>query len=386
MKYDKRGVSAEKNDVHEAIKHLDKGLFPKAFCKVLPDYLCFDDEFAVLMHADTAGTKTSLAYLYWRETGDISVWKGIVQDAIVMNMDDLACSGAINHYILSSTIGRNRNLIGGEVISTLISAVPDFADKLKNYGINIYLAGGETADVGDLVRTLDFGVTITTRLNRKNIIEVNPLPGDVIVGFSSSGQTIYEDSYNSGIGSNGLTFARHETLSADYAYKYPESFDPNLPKEYVYTGKMKLSDATEIDGINVGKLLLSPTRTYLPLLKQIIPLYFHDIHGIVHCTGGGQTKILHFIENLRVIKDNLFDIPPVFRLIQQQSNTDWYEMFKVFNMGHRLEIYCKQEKAAQFIEAAAKLNIEAKIVGYFEKGSKKEVIIRYQDNEFFYPG
>ncbi|NLJ08323.1 MAG: phosphoribosylformylglycinamidine cyclo-ligase [Sphingobacteriales bacterium] len=384
MKYEKRGVSADKKDVHEAIKHLDKGLYPQAFCKILPDFLYGDEQYALIMHADTAGTKTSLAYLYWKETGDENVWEGIVQDAIVMNIDDLACSGAASNFILSSTIGRNKNLISGEVISRVINAQAVFAEKLKKFGINIYLAGGETADVGDIVRTIDVGITVATRIKRNEVIEIRPQPGDVIVGFASFGQSIYEDGYNSGIGSNGLTFARHEVLNKYYAEKYPESYDPALSPEVIYSGKMFLTDNTGLSDINVGRLLLSPTRTYLPLLQEILFSYRSELHGIVHCTGGGQTKILHFIDNLKIVKNNLFEIPPVFRLIQQQNDTPLNEMFKVFNMGHRLEIYCHPDLADKLIAVSGQFGIEARIIGHVEESSGKEVVIHYAGEEFTY--
>jgi len=378
MKYDKRGVSADKHEVHNAIKNLDKGLFPNAFCKVLPDYLNNDDQYGLIMHADTAGTKTSLAYLYWKETGDLSVWKGIVQDAIIMNIDDMACVGIVDNLVLSSTIGRNKNLITADVISELINQTLFFLKKMSSLGINIHLAGGETADVGDIVRTIDVGVTVTARIRKDHVIVIDPHPGDVIVGLSSFGRSFYEDEYNSGIGSNGLTFARHEVLSKVYAENYPESFDPNLDDSFVYTGKNILTTPSPIDGITTGKLLLSPTRTYMPVIKEILQnINKEDIHGIIHCTGGGQTKILHFINDLQIIKNNMFEIPPVFKMIQKQGNCDWAEMFKVFNMGHRLEIYCPESVARLVIDSSEKFNIKAQIIGYVEKSESKTVEIHH---------
>jgi phosphoribosylformylglycinamidine cyclo-ligase len=384
MKYDKRGVSADKSDVHRAIKNLDKGLFENTFCKILPDYIANDPEYAVVMHSDTAGTKTSLAYMYWKETGDISVWEGIIQDALIMNLDDLACVGITNQIVVSSTIGRNKNLIHGDVISTIIQGTQNYLDKLRELGINVHLAGGETADVGDIVRTIDIGFTTVGRIKRKDVIEINIQPGDVIVGLESYGQASYEKEYNSGIGSNGLTFARHELLSKEYASKYPESYDQSISPEYVYSGKMKLSDPSYRKGITLGKLVLSPTRTYLPVLRDIISELKPDIHGIVHCTGGGQTKVKHFIQDIKVVKDNLFEIPPIFRHIQEQSNADWNEMYKVFNMGHRLEIYTRPGKEQKIIDLAAKYNIRAQKIGYCEKAEKDMVVIKTAEGEFNY--
>jgi len=384
MKYNKRGVSSEKEDVHNAIKNIDKGLFPKAFCKVLPDYVAHNPEYALIMHADTAGTKTALAYLYWKETGDLSVWKGIVQDAIVMNLDDMACAGALNDFVLSSTIGRNKNLISGDVIKTIIHSAYDFAGKLGKLGINIALSGGETADVGDIVRTIDVGFTAFARLKREEIITVNPQHGDVIVGFESCGQANYEEDYNSGIGCNGLTFARHELLCNDYAEHFPESYDPIIEKKYVYSGKMRLQDSSYVESKNIGQLLLSPTRTYLPLLKAIIENYKAKLHGIVHCTGGGQTKVLHFIDNLHVIKNDLLPVPPVFQHIQEQSGDDYHEMFRVFNMGQRLEIYTDEQSAVKIIELAKTFSIHSKICGYFENSDSKKLTVIFNGKEFLY--
>ena len=383
-KYDKRGVSADKKEVHDAIKNIDKGLFPNAFCKVIPDFVGNDADFVNLMHADTAGTKTSLAYLYWKETGDVSVWKGIVQDALVMNLDDLACVGAYNDIIVSSTIGRNKNLITGEVIKTIIEAAQEFSERMKEHGINIQMSGGETADVGDIVRTIDVGYTAFARVKKSEIIDINILPGDVIVGVESSGRSTYEEIFNSGIGSNGLTFARHEALMNDYAQKYPESFDPHIDSEYVYTGKLDLKQKSYVEDMNVGQLLLSPTRTYLPLIKEILNNGADDIHGIIHCTGGGQTKISHFIKDLHIIKNNLFEVPAVFRHIQEQSDADWQEMYKVFNMGHRLEFYVPESMASEIIEHSAKFNLNAKIIGHVEFSKGEKVTIDSDKGVFTY--
>jgi len=384
MKYDKRGVSADKTDVHNAIKNIDKGLFKNAFCKVLPDYLCHDDNFVNLMHADTAGTKTVLAYLYWKESNDISVWKGIVQDAIVMNIDDLACTGVTDNFILSSTIGRNKMLVGGDVIAELINGTVDFIELLKKFNINIHLAGGETADVGDVVRTLDFGVTVTARIPKSKVITILPEPGDVIVGLSSSGKAIYESEYNSGIGSNGLTFARHELLSKYYAEKYPESYESSLEKEVVYSGHYLLNHSSEVHDFSIGKLLLSPTRTYLPVIKKLLEETDIELHGIVHCTGGGQTKVLHFIDKLKIIKDNLLPIPPIFKLLQAESNTSWSEIFKVFNCGHRLEFYCPEKSADAIIKIANEFNIDAQVIGRVESSDKKTLEIHHQGEVLAY--
>ncbi|RME12020.1 MAG: phosphoribosylformylglycinamidine cyclo-ligase, partial [Bacteroidetes bacterium] len=350
-KYDLRGVSADKAEVHQAIKGLDKGLYPKAFCKILPDVTGGSDAHCNIMHADTAGTKTSLAYLYWKETGDLSVWKGIAQDALVMNLDDMACVGCVNDIVISSTIGRNKHLVSGEVIATLIQAANEFVERMAQHGVGLHLAGGETADVGDIVRTIDVGYTTFARMARKDVVVNDIQAGDVIVGLASFGQSIYEDEYNGGMGSNGLTSARHDVFSKTYAEKYPESFDPNTPLEVVYTGSKLLTDPIEIDGMQttVGKLVLSPTRTYMPVLKAIFDrLPKEQLHGIIHCTGGGQTKVIKFIENKRVVKNSLFDLPPLFELIRNESGTGWKEMYQVFNMGHRMEFYLP-EAAAQSI-------------------------------------
>ena len=366
-KYALRGVSANKTDVHAAIKNLDKGLFPTAFCKILPDFVGKNADYCNIMHADTAGTKTSLAYLYWRETGDLSVWKGIVQDAIVMNLDDMACVGCVDDIVLSSTIGRNKNLISGDVIKTLIDATVEFADTMRDFGVNIHLAGGETADVGDIVRTVDVGFTAFARMKRKNLMINRVQAGDVIVGFSSSGQSTYETEYNGGMGSNGLTSARHDVLAHEYAERFTESYNPATPKSVVYSGSKKLTDTLVIDKkeITVGKLLLSPTRTYLPLLKKILSnTEQSQIHGIIHNTGGGQTKALKFVENVHIVKNNLFEVPPLFQMIQSESQTEWREMYQVFNMGHRLEVYCSEKIAENLVKTAKNLNIDAQIIGY----------------------
>ena len=376
-KYELRGVSATKEEVHAAIKNMDKGLYPNAFCKILPDFAAGDEAWCNLMHADTAGTKTSLAYLYWKETGDSSVWKGIAQDAIVMNLDDMACVGCLDNIILSSTIGRNKNLIRGEVISTIINATASFVKKLKKYDISVYLAGGETADVGDIVRTIDVGYTAFARMKKSNLIINNIQAGDAIVGLASYGQATYEDTYNGGIGSNGLTSARHDVLSHHYATQYPNSFDPNLPKEVVYIGSKKLTDRIDINGqnITIGQLMLSPTRTYLPVLKKLLPELKSHIHGIIHCTGGGQTKVLKFIKNKKVVKNNMLPIPPLFQLIQKESKTSWKEMYQVFNMGHRLEVYLKKEYTESVINIAKQFNIDAQLIGYVEDKEGEEVSI-----------
>ncbi len=375
QKYALRGVSANKTDVHNAIQNLDKGLFPLAFCKILPDFAAGDPDFCNIMHADTAGTKTSLAYMYWRETGDLSVWKGIVQDSIVMNLDDMACVGCVDDIILSSTIGRNKNLISGDVVKTLIEATVEFADKMREYGIKIHLAGGETADVGDIVRTIDVGYTAFARMKRNELIVNNVQEGDVIVGFASYGKASYEDDYNGGMGSNGLTSARHDVLDAIYRTKYPESFSPETPLSVVYTGNKKLTDTFTLDNqseTTVGKLLLSPTRTYLPLLKTLLAETDRShIHGIIHSTGGGQTKALKFVKNKHIVKNNLFDVPPLFNMIQSESGTDWREMYQVFNMGHRLEIYCNEKIAKNLVAFGKMFNIDAQIIGYV-KNSENE--------------
>lgn len=387
QRYNLRGVSASKEDVHNAIKNLDKGIFPKAFCKIIPDILgAADTSYCNIMHADGAGTKSSLAYVYWRETGDLSVWKGIAQDAVIMNVDDLLCVGADDNILLSSTIGRNKNLIPGEVISAIINGTNELCEELSSLGVRIYPTGGETADVGDLVRTIIVDSTVTCRMKRSDVIDnANIRAGDVIVGLSSYGQATYEKEYNSGIGSNGLTSARHDVFSNYLAQKYPESYDPGMPSSLVYAGKLKLTDESVIPGINVGKLLLSPTRTYSPIISLVFKELRNNIHGMVHCTGGGQTKILHFLdEGLRVVKNNLFPIPPLFSLIQQQSETDWEEMYKVFNMGHRMEIYLPEAYAQRIIEISRSFNVDAQIVGYVEKSEKKELIIESEFGKFMY--
>jgi phosphoribosylformylglycinamidine cyclo-ligase len=382
MSYEKRGVSAAKTEVHDAIKNLDKGLFPNAFCKILPDYVAGDADYCNVMHADTAGTKTSLAYLYWRETGDVDIWKGVVQDAIVMNLDDMACAGITDNIILSSTIGRNKGLISGEVLKTLIGSTSAFIERMKEEGLDLVLSGGETADVGDIVRTADVGFTAFARLQRKNVVDINIKSGDVIVGFASYGQATYEDEYNSGIGSNGLTFARHETLSSYYATQYPESFDPAIDKDYVYTGKLRLTDTFE--GHIVGKLLLSPTRTFVPLIKAMLAEHRSNINGIIHNTGGGQTKPLHFMDNVHLIKDNLIPVPPVFRMIQSQQNASLKEMYQVFNMGQRLEVYTDEKTAKGLIALAASYGIHAQVVGRVEAYEGKKISLKVGEETIEY--
>jgi len=385
-RYNLRGVSASKEDVHNAIKNIDKGLFPKAFCKIIPDYLTNDDDYCIIMHADGAGTKSSLAYMYWKETGDISVWKGIAQDALIMNIDDLLCVGATDNILLSSTIGRNKNLIPGEVLSAIINGSEELLADLKIFGVTIHSTGGETADVGDLVRTIIVDSTVTARMKRTDVIDnANIKPGDVIVGLSSYGQASYETEYNGGMGSNGLTSARHDVFDKYLAEKFPESFDAAVPNELVYSGKVKLTDKVENSPINAGKLVLSPTRTYAPIIKEILSKYSpKDIHGMIHCSGGAQTKILHFIDNLHIIKDNLFDIPPLFKLIQEQSKTDWKEMYQVFNCGHRMELYIPKEIANDIITISQKFNVEAQIIGCVEASDKKKLTITSEFGEFIY--
>lgn len=385
-KYELRGVSASKKEVHDAIKGIDKGLFPNAFCKILPDLVGGSSQYVNIMHADTAGTKTSLGYLYWQEKQIDEIWHGISQDAIVMNIDDMACVGCTSNIILSSTIGRNKNIINGQVIKSLIEGTNLFIDKMREFGVEIFLAGGETADVGDIVRTIDVGFTTFARLPQSELIVNDIQPGDVIVGFASYGQASYENRYNSGIGSNGLTLARHDVLNHHYAEKYPESFNPFIPIEAVYTGESSLTDLIEINNqqIEVGELLLSPTRTYLPLLSTIPISLKKEINGIIHCTGGGQTKVLHFINQLKVIKDSLLPIPPIFRLIQSNSNTPWKEMYQVFNMGHRLEIYLPEAFAQQLIDLAKSFHIDAKIIGRVEEFSEKLVQIKCPQGDFEY--
>ena len=385
-RYNLRGVSAAKEDVHNAIKNIDKGLFPKAFCKIVPDYLTNDDDYCIIMHADGAGTKSSLAYMYWKETGDVSVWKGIAQDALIMNIDDLLCIGATDNILLSSTIGRNKNLIPGEVLSAIINGSEELLADLKKFGVTIHSTGGETADVGDLVRTIIVDSTVTARMKRSNVIDnANIKAGDVIVGLASFGQATYETEYNGGMGSNGLTSARHDVFEKYLASKYPESFDAAVPDDLVYSGKVKLTDPVTDSPIDAGKLVLSPTRTYAPIIKEILSKYSpKEIHGMVHCSGGAQTKILHFIDNLHIVKDNLFDIPPLFKLIQEQSKTDWKEMYQVFNCGHRMEIYVPQEIADNIIAISKSFNVDAQIVGRVEASDKKKLTISSEFGEFTY--
>jgi phosphoribosylformylglycinamidine cyclo-ligase len=384
-RYTQRGVSASKEDVHQAISRLDKGLYPKAFCKIVEDYLGHDPDYCTVMHADGAGTKSSLAYLYWKETGDLSVWKGIAQDAIIMNMDDLLCVGATDNILLSSTIGRNKNLIPGEVISAIISGTEEVLSMLRQHGLNIISTGGETADVGDLVRTIIVDSTVTARMKRGDVIDNATIQaGDVIIGLASFGKASYEDSYNGGMGSNGLTSARHDVFANEYAAKYPESFDSHVPSDLVYSGKYKLTDSIPGVDVNIGKLVLSPTRTYAPVLIEVFKNLRKQIHGLVHCSGGAQTKVLHFIDNLHVIKDNLFETPPLFTLIQEASGTDWKEMYKVFNMGHRMEVYLPNEHAQNVIDIAARFNIEAKVIGRVEAAGKKQVTVKGNHGEFVY--
>ncbi|UOB16756.1 AIR synthase related protein [Abyssalbus ytuae] len=385
-RYAQRGVSASKEDVHNAIKNVDKGLFPKAFCKIVPDYLTNDESYCLIMHADGAGTKSSLAYMYWKETGDISVWKGIAQDALIMNIDDLLCVGATDNIMLSSTIGRNKNLIPGEVISAIINGTEELISELKDFGVHIHSTGGETADVGDLVRTIIVDSTVTARMKRKDVIDnANIKAGDVVVGLASFGQATYEKEYNGGMGSNGLTSARHDVFSKYLAEKYPESYDKEVPKELVYSGHVKLTDAVEDSPINAGKLVLSPTRTYAPVIKKILSKYSAtDIHGMIHCSGGAQTKILHFIDNLHVIKDNLFAVPPLFKLIQEQSKTDWKEMYQVFNCGHRMELYVNHTIAEDLIRISKEFNIEAQIIGKVEASASKKLTIKSEFGVFEY--
>ena len=384
-RYNLRGVSAGKEDVHNAIKKVDKGLFPQAFCKIVPDSLTGDEDYCVVMHADGAGTKSSLAYMYWKETGDLSVWKGIAQDALIMNIDDLLCVGAVDNILLSSTIGRNKNLVTGEVISAIINGTEELLSELRNQGIGINSTGGETADVGDLVRTLIVDSTVVCRMKRSDVISNHTIQdGDVIVGLASFGQATYETSYNGGMGSNGLTSARHDVFSKELASKYPESYDPSVPEELVYSGKYCLTDTIEGSPINAGQLVLSPTRTYAPIIKKILDKHRANIHGMVHCSGGAQTKVLHFVDNVHVIKDNLFDVPPLFKTIQEESNTEWKEMYKVFNMGHRMEIYVPQAIAAEIIAISESFNVPAKIVGRVEKHVGKKLTITSEFGEFIY--
>ena len=388
QRYDQRGVSAAKDDVHNAIKNIGKGIFPKAFCKIIPDILSGDADFCNIMHADGAGTKSSLAYTYWRETGDISVWKGIAQDAIIMNLDDLLCVGATDNILLSSTIGRNKNLIPGEIIAAIINGTEAILEELRNAGIGIYSTGGETADLGDLVRTILVDSTVTCRMKREDVISNDRIKaGDVIVGLASYGQATYETEYNGGIGSNGLTSARHDVFNKHVAEKYPESFDPAVPATLVFSGSKYLTDLIDIGNgqqIPAGKLALSPTRTYAPIIKAVLDKHRHKINGIVHCSGGGQTKVLHFIDNLHIIKDNLFPIPPLFMLIQQESNTSWQEMYQVFNMGHRMELYVPEELAESIITISKSFDVDAQVIGRVENAEKKQVTIRTEFGAFIY--
>lgn len=386
-RYAQRGVSASKEEVHKAVKNTDKGLFPKAFCKIVPDYLTNDDDYAIVMHADGAGTKSSLAYMYWKETGDLSVWKGIAQDALVMNIDDLLCVGVTDTMLLSSTIGRNKNRIPGEVITAIIEGTQELIEKLRHYGINIHATGGETADVGDLVRTIIVDATVTARIKRSRIIDnANIQAGDVIVGLASSGKAVYEEAYNGGMGSNGLTSARHDVFSTALAEKFPESFDPEIPEDLVYSGSMKLTDAVKGTPLDAGKLLLSPTRTYAPVIRKILDHYpAKAIHGMVHCSGGAQTKILHFTDQLHIIKDNLFDVPPLFRLIQEQSGTDWKEMYQVFNCGHRMELYIDKAIAPELIAISESFNVKAQVIGHVTASPHKQLTIKSEFGTFLYP-
>lgn len=384
-RYNQRGVSADKEDVHNAIKNTDKGLFPKAFCKIVPDYLSNDEDYCLIMHADGAGTKSALAYMYWKETGDISVWKGIAQDALIMNIDDLICVGATDNIMLSSTIGRNKNLINGDVLSEIINGTEELLVEYKNYGVNIISTGGETADVGDLVRTIIVDSTVVSRMKREDVIDnANIKPGNVIVGLSSSGQATYESEYNGGMGSNGLTSARHDVFSKILAEKYPESYDHSVPEELVYSGTKKLTDRIEGSDLDVGRLVLSPTRTYIPIVKEILDKFRTKIDGMVHCSGGAQTKVLHFVDKVHVMKDNMFDLPPLFQMIQEESNTDWKEMYKVFNMGHRMELYVSKEIADDIISISESYNVAAKIIGRVEESTIKKLTIRSKFGEFVY--
>ncbi len=380
-----RGVSASKEDVHNAIKNVDKGLFPKAFCKIIPEILGGDDEYCNIMHADGAGTKSSLAYVYWKETGDMSVWKGIAQDALIMNIDDLLCVGATDNILLSSTIGRNKLLIPGEVIAAIINGTEELLADLRKLGVGIYSTGGETADVGDLVRTIIVDSTVTCRMKRSDVVDnANIKGGDVIVGLSSSGKATYETEYNGGMGSNGLTSARHDVFAKYIAEKYPESYDKSVPEELVYSGKLRLTDIVPDTGLTAGKLVLSPTRTYAPVIKALLDEMRSDIHGMVHCSGGAQTKVMHFVENKHVVKDHLFPIPPLFRTIKEQSGTDWKEMYKVFNMGHRMEIYLSPEKAERVIEISKSFGIDAQIIGHVEDATANKLTIESEFGTFEY--
>ncbi|MDP4224680.1 MAG: phosphoribosylformylglycinamidine cyclo-ligase [Bacteroidota bacterium] len=384
-KYSKRGVSSSKEDVHAAIKNLDKGLYPKTFCKVVPDLLAGDPDYCNIMHADGAGTKSSLAYIYWKETGDMSVWKGIAQDAIVMNTDDLLCVGACDNILLSSTIGRNKNLIPGEVISAIINGTEEVLEDFRRMGIGIWSTGGETADLGDLVRTIVVDSTVVARMRRSEIISNDKIkPGDIIIGFASSGQTTYEHEYNSGIGSNGLTSARHDVFAPYLASKYPDSFDTTLSSDLVYSGKLKLTEFIPELNMTAGRMVLSPTRTFAPVIREILENYRHAVHGLIHCSGGGQTKVMRFVDNMHIVKDNLLPLPPLFRIIHEQSGTPWEEMYRVFNMGHRFEIYTEEKFADRVIETASGFNLEAKIVGHCEKAEKNKLTISSEFGVFEY--
>ena len=384
-RYDRRGVSASKEDVHKAIRDIDSGLYPGAFCKVLPDILAGDPEYCNIMHADGAGTKSSLAYIYWKETGSLDVWKGIAQDALIMNIDDLLCVGVTDNILLSSTIGRNRNLVPGEVIGAIIAGTEEVLENLRRLGVTVYLTGGETADVGDLVRTVIVDSTVTARLKRSQIItNDNISPGDVIVGLSSSGQTSYEEQYNGGMGSNGLTSARHDVFAAYLAEKYPESYDPAIDRDLVYSGTYRLTDAIEGLGLDAGRLVLSPTRTYAPVISRVLEEMHDEIHGMIHCSGGAQTKVMNFVNDIHIIKDNMFTIPPLFRIIQEESATEWKEMYRVFNMGHRFEIYLRPEQADRVINIASSFSLEAKVIGHCEPYTGKKLTIRNEEGEFYY--
>jgi len=385
-RYAQRGVSASKEDVHNAIKNIDKGLFPKSFCKIVPDYLTNDDDYCLVMHADGAGTKSSLAYMYWKETGDLSVWKGIAQDALIMNIDDLLCVGATDNIMLSSTIGRNKSKIPGEVLSAIINGTEELIEELKKFGVTIHSTGGETADVGDLVKTIIVDSTVTARIKRTDVIDnSNIKAGDVLVGLASFGQASYETEYNGGMGSNGLTSARHDVFDKYLANKYPESYDDSVPEDLVYSGAVKLTDQIENSPLNAGKLVLSPTRTYAPIIKEILSKYTSEsIHGMIHCSGGAQTKILHFVDDLHIVKDNMFDIPPLFKLIQEQSKTDWKEMYQVFNCGHRMEIYTSPEVAKDIIKISKSYQVDAKIIGRVEESKTKKLTIRSEFGTFEY--
>jgi len=384
-RYQQRGVSASKEDVHKAVSNLDKGLFPKAFCKIIPDILSQDPDWCTIMHADGAGTKSSLAYLYWKETGDLSVWKGIAQDALVMNTDDLICVGAVDRMVVSSTIGRNKNLIPGEVIKAIIEGTQELIEQFRNFGVDMVFAGGETADLGDLVRTIIVDSTVISSMPRNKVISNDRIQaGDLIIGFSSTGQTTYEDKPNWGMGSNGLTSARHDVFHHDLALKYPESFDANIDPSLVYSGGYQLTDVIDETGVDAGTMVLSPTRTYLPVIKSLLSEFSDQVHGMVHCSGGAQTKILHFIDHLHVVKDHLFDTPPLFRIIQQTSQTPWHEMYRVFNMGHRFEVYVPESLAETVLEIASAFNLGARVVGHCEPSSGKKVTIRSPYGEFVY--